>query len=166
MPLVSGFWTGARSLRRDGSVTQQKIAPGTVKRIARFTAAYRWILAAYLALITVDAVLGVANPLILRKLINDGIIGQNEALVIGLALLVAALAVVGAGLSSSNATVSSCRRGARLRDAFQGVRAHPAHAARLLHPHTDRCAGQPAEQRRDWARRRPSPTCSRRWSAI
>ena len=107
MPLVSGFWTGARSLRRDGSVTQQKIAPGTVKRIARFTAAYRWILAAYLALITVDAVLGVANPLILRKLINDGIIGQNEALVIGLALLVAALAIVDAGLSILQRYLSS-----------------------------------------------------------
>jgi ATP-binding cassette subfamily B protein len=107
MPLVSGFWTGARSLRRDGSVTQQKITPGTFMRIVRFTSAYRWILAAFLALITVDAVLGVANPLILRKLINDGIIGKNEALVVWLALLVAGLAVIDAGLSILQRYLSS-----------------------------------------------------------
>ncbi len=107
MPLMSGMWSGARSLRRDDSVTHQKIAPGTLKRIVRFTAAYRWILAGYLVLVTIDAVLGVANPLILRRLINNGIVAKNEAVVIGLALLVAGLAIVDAGLSIVQRYLSS-----------------------------------------------------------
>ena len=45
------------------------------------------------------------------------------------------------------------RRGADLRPAHQGVRARAAPVAGLLHPHPDRCAGLPAQQRRD---RRPA----------
>ena len=72
MPLVSGFWTGACSLRRDGPATQQKIAPGYGQAYRlRFTAAYRWTSAAYLALITVDAVLGVANLVIRRSFVDQ-----------------------------------------------------------------------------------------------
>ena len=40
------------------------------------------------------------------------------------------------------------RRVPDLRHADQGVPPYPAHATRLLHPHPDRRAGQPAQQRR------------------
>jgi ATP-binding cassette subfamily B protein len=92
-----------RSFRRDPSVAEQKLAPGTVKRITRFAAPYRRELTLFLVLIVLAAFLAVLNPLIFKKIIDDGI-GTNPpetgdpGLVVALALLVAGLALVDAGL--------------------------------------------------------------------
>ena len=96
-------WMVARSFRRDSSVKQQKLAKGTVRRIIRFAAPYRRWLTAFLAIILVDAVLGVANPLILKRIIDKGVApGQprgDSGLVIRLAVLVAVIALADAGLT-------------------------------------------------------------------
>jgi ATP-binding cassette subfamily B protein len=92
-----------RSFKRDPAVSSTKLAPGTVRRIARFAAPYRRELTLFLVLIVAAAFLAVLNPLIFKKIIDDGI-GTNppstgdRGLVISLALLVAALAIVDAGL--------------------------------------------------------------------
>ncbi len=83
------------------------MARGTWKRILSFAAPYRHILAAFLALIVIDAVIGAANPLIYRKIINDGIVGQRSGLIVGLALLVGGLAIVDGGLSLVQRYVSA-----------------------------------------------------------
>jgi ATP-binding cassette subfamily B protein len=89
-----------RSFRRDESVIHQKLPPGIVRRIAKFAAPYRRMLAVFLVLIVVDAVIGAANPLIYRDIIDNGIIKHhNTHLIVGLALLVALLALADAGLS-------------------------------------------------------------------
>ncbi len=92
-----------RSFRRDASVKDTRLAPGTVRRIVRFAAPYRRELVLFLALIVVSAVLAVLNPLVLKKIIDDGIGGDPPAtgrpgLVVALALLVAGLALVDAVL--------------------------------------------------------------------
>ena len=93
-----------RSFRRDPSVTGKKLAPGTWRRIARFAAPYRRELLAFLVVIVVTSVSAVANPLVFKKIIDDGI-GTNPpatgrpGLVIGLALLVVGLALLEAVLS-------------------------------------------------------------------
>jgi ATP-binding cassette subfamily B protein len=93
-----------RSFRRDPSVTDTKLAPGTAKRIVRFASPYRRELGWFLVLIVVAAVLAVANPLIFKKIIDDGIGTNppetgNPGLVVALALLVAGLALADAVLS-------------------------------------------------------------------
>jgi ATP-binding cassette subfamily B protein len=88
-----------RSMRRDSSVTQQKLAPGTGRRILRFAAPYKRMLGVFLVLIVIDAVIGVANPLIYREIINKGILGHRSGLIVALALLVAGLALADAVLS-------------------------------------------------------------------
>src|SRR5580693_1202122 len=88
-----------RSFRRDESVTDYKLPPGITKRIATFARPYRRLLGLFLVLIVIDAILGAANPLIFRKIIDDGIIKKNSGLIVNLALLVALLAVLDAGLS-------------------------------------------------------------------
>ncbi|MBV9099098.1 MAG: ABC transporter ATP-binding protein [Frankiaceae bacterium] len=91
-----------RSLSRDPSVTERRLPPGTIKRIARFAAPYKNYLGWFLALIVVDAGVGNVNPLIYKAIIDDGIIKHRRGLVIGLALLIAGLAVVGAIVNLAN----------------------------------------------------------------
>jgi ATP-binding cassette subfamily B protein len=92
-----------RSFRRDPEVTQKKLAKGTVRRIFRFAAPYKKWLITFLVIILVDAVVGVVNPLILKKIIDDGVApGKahgNPGLVTELALIVAFLALADAGLT-------------------------------------------------------------------
>ncbi|MDQ1533680.1 MAG: ATP-binding cassette, subfamily bacterial [Actinomycetota bacterium] len=92
-------WGVLRSLRRDDSVTDQRLPAGIVRRIAGFARPYRHLLSIFLGLIIFDAVLGVANPLILRSIIDNGIAKGNTGLIVDLALLVAGIAILDAGLS-------------------------------------------------------------------
>src|SRR5450755_3537263 len=92
-------WSLLRSFRRDDSITQQQLPAGIVRRIARFAAPYRHLLGVFLGLIVFDAVLGAANPLILRAIIDNGIRKGNTGLIVDLALLVAGIAIVDAVLS-------------------------------------------------------------------
>ncbi|MHB8740498.1 MAG: ABC transporter transmembrane domain-containing protein, partial [Coriobacteriia bacterium] len=83
-----------QSLQRDPSVKEQKIAPGTARRVLGLLAPYRAKLTVFLALVTVEAMIGVLDPLIYREIINRGILGGDAALVVRLAALVAGLAVI------------------------------------------------------------------------
>jgi ATP-binding cassette subfamily B protein len=96
-----------RSFRRDESVTEVKLAPGTLRRIADFASPYRWVLGAFLVLVVVDAVIGVVNPLILRVIIDQGILHKEIGLIEGLAFLVAGLAVLDAALGLAERWVSA-----------------------------------------------------------
>ncbi|MBK5307892.1 MAG: ABC transporter ATP-binding protein [Frankiaceae bacterium] len=87
-----------RSFARDPAVVDKKLAPGTARRIARFASPYKNQLIAFLVVIVIDAIIAVAPPLVLAKIIDDGI-GTNPpetgrpGLVLGLALFVVGLAL-------------------------------------------------------------------------
>ncbi len=90
---------GMRSFMRDRSVVDHRVAKGTAKRMLRFARPYRRLIGWFLALVVVDASLGAINPLIIRSIINTGIIGGDRSLVVSFALLLAGLAVADAVLS-------------------------------------------------------------------
>src|SRR3954451_7141541 len=96
-------WQVMAGFRRDRSITQKQLNKGTTRRILRFARPYRGMLVVFLALIFADAILGVLNPLILKKIIDDGVApGKphgNPGLVVSLALLVAGIAIVDAIIS-------------------------------------------------------------------
>ncbi len=94
-----GGFTALRSLRRDHAVQDEKIPKGTTRRILAFVAPYRGLLAVFLVLVVLDAIVSAANPLIYREIINKGILGHRAGLIVALALLVAALAITDAGLT-------------------------------------------------------------------
>ena len=85
-----------RSITADPSVKETKLKPGTVKRILSYAKKYRSYLIFFLATVVVDAFLIVSTPLLLRKLIDDGVVPKNAELVTTLALIVGALALVDA----------------------------------------------------------------------
>ena len=95
------------NLRADESVKNFKLTKAIYKRIIRFAAPYKWILAIFLGLIVIDAVVGVANPLIYRKIIDSGIGGKDRSLIVGLAALLAGLAVFDAVLGIAERAISA-----------------------------------------------------------
>jgi len=106
-PGAGAPWAAMRSFTRDSSVKGTKLAPGTIKRIVRFAAPYKRQLFFFLVVIVIDAVVAIAPPLVLARIIDDGI-GKNPpstgrpGLVLALALFVAGLSLFDAVLSLVN----------------------------------------------------------------
>ena len=100
-------WMSFRSLTADQSVKNQKLRPGTLKRIARFAVPYKASLTLFLITVVIDAFLIVATPLLLRRLIDDGVIPKNTELVTNLALAVGVIAVADALFSMAGRWFSS-----------------------------------------------------------
>ena len=91
-----------RGFRMDPAITKQKLKPGTVRRIARYARPYRRLLVAFLLFTAVDAAITVVNPLLLREIIDHGILARDQALVVDLAAVVAAVAIFDAVLGFAN----------------------------------------------------------------
>ena len=89
-------WMSFRSLTQDSSVKNQKLKPGTLKRIASFAIPYKISLSLFLITVVIDALLIVATPLFLRRLIDEGVIPKNTELVTQLALAVGVIALLDA----------------------------------------------------------------------
>ena len=87
--------------------------PGTLKRTLKFAAPYVRLLAVFLFIVVLDAAVGIANPLIYRSLINNGILKGNSSLVIHLAILVAVLAVFDGAFGLTQSYLSA-KIGARI----------------------------------------------------
>lgn len=117
-------WNLMRSFRRDSSVTEQRLPKGLVRRILRFAAPWRKLLVVYLVLIVVDAVVGAANPLIYRAIIDDGILKHRASVVVDLALVVAGLAVANAVLSLFQRWISAVVGEGLIYDMRRKVYAH------------------------------------------
>jgi ATP-binding cassette subfamily B protein len=92
-------WMTHRSMTADPSVKEQKLKPGTVKRIFSFARPYRTNIFIYLATVVVDAGLIVATPLLLKRLIDEGVIPKDPSVVTNLAILVGLLAIADAAIN-------------------------------------------------------------------
>lgn len=90
------MWMSFRTLTQDQSVKDQKLKPGTVKRIASYALPYKKNLLLFLITVIIDALLVVTTPLLLRRLIDDGVIPGKSSLVTQLALLVGVIAIADA----------------------------------------------------------------------
>jgi ATP-binding cassette, subfamily B, bacterial len=78
--------------------TQQKIEWATVHRTLGLAAPHAGVLFLFLVVVVVSSSIGITYPLIYRAIINEGILKQNSALVIRLAVLIAGLGVADAAL--------------------------------------------------------------------
>ncbi len=101
MSMSHSPWAAMRSLTRDGEVVKRKLAPGTIPRIVDFARPYRRQIAVFLVLVVLDALLIVALPLLFKVIVDElspgG--GRDRSVVVAVALGVAGLAVVDAGLT-------------------------------------------------------------------
>jgi ATP-binding cassette subfamily B protein len=87
-----------QSFRQDPDITNQKINPDTVRRIASYLRPYRVEFSIFLVVTCVDAVITIANPLLIRQIIDKGILPRDEAVIVSLATAIAGIAVFDAFL--------------------------------------------------------------------
>jgi ATP-binding cassette subfamily B protein len=78
-------------------VTRQQVRPGTVRRVWPYLRRYRGQMVLLLGVTAVDSAIVVVSTLILRLIIDDGILRHRESVVVTLALTIAGLALVDAG---------------------------------------------------------------------
>lgn len=104
---MGGMRSAHRNMTRDSAVLQHELPKGIWRRILNFAAPYKGKLVVFLVIIVVDSIVGVANPLIYRKIINDGIVKHRSSVVVGLAVVIAALAIFDAGLTITQRAISS-----------------------------------------------------------
>jgi ATP-binding cassette subfamily B protein len=97
-----------RSMRRkDASVVERQLPPGTWRRVFRFARPYRRELIVFLAIIVADAVITVLTPILAGRVVNE-ITGNGQVhVVVDIALIIAGLAVFDAGLSFAQRWYSS-----------------------------------------------------------
>ena len=90
---MSTVWQTYQSMTRDRSVAGQKVARGTVRRIFGYARQYRLIIALFLGTLIVTSLLSVAQPLLFKRIVDDGISVGNASLVTWTALAIAGLAI-------------------------------------------------------------------------
>jgi ATP-binding cassette, subfamily B, bacterial len=81
----------------EDEVTRQQVRPGTARRVWPYLRRYRGPMVLLVLITLVDSAIVVTIPLILRLIIDDGILRHSESVVVALALTVAGLALVQAG---------------------------------------------------------------------
>src|SRR4051812_37615445 len=90
-----------RAMRRDRAVLEKQLPPGIWRRVAQFAKPYRRELAIFMVMVVGDALIGVLTPILAGRVVNN-ITGHGEAgVVVRIALVIAGLAVIDAGLSFS-----------------------------------------------------------------
>ena len=93
------MWETYRSLTRDGSVKKRGIKNGTVKRVLGYAKPLKKDISFLIFIVVIDAFLVIAQPLLFKRIVDDGISAGNRSVVIYTAIMVGFLAIFSAGLS-------------------------------------------------------------------
>lgn len=92
-------WGMMRSFTRDGSITQRKLKPGTARRVMTYARPYLRPILVFLVAVVIAAALAAVTPLLVRAMIDKGVLGQDSPLVVKLSLVVGGIAVVTGALT-------------------------------------------------------------------
>jgi len=95
---MENAWMMYRSMTRDSSVKDNKISRETVKRILGYAKPYKILITFFLITLVIASLLSVAQPLLFRRIVDQGITPGNASLVTWTAVFIALLAIADAGL--------------------------------------------------------------------
>ncbi|MCX4970732.1 ABC transporter ATP-binding protein/permease [Streptomyces sp. NBC_00654] len=99
-------YQGVKKSDDDSDPWQTTIHPGTVRRVLAYFRPHIRMVALFVVVATMEALTVAATPLLLRELVDNGIVKNDHGVVIVTACLAAGLAVLGAGLSLVSAYIS------------------------------------------------------------
>jgi ATP-binding cassette, subfamily B, bacterial len=91
------MWMALRSSMQDGG-RRRGVSRATLRRVASFAGPHRRTIVAFLALATTSAVLGVATPILAGRAVDAIVEHQATSTVVGLAVVIAVVALVDAGV--------------------------------------------------------------------
>lgn len=92
------IWQTYQSFTRDRSVSRTRLQRSVVRRILSYALPYRSLIVLFLVTVTVASVLAVAQPLLFRRIVDEGISVGDAGLVTWTAVLIAGLAIADAAL--------------------------------------------------------------------
>jgi ATP-binding cassette subfamily B protein len=101
------IWETYRSLTRDGSVKKRGIKNGTINRVLGYATPLKLDITLLIVVVVIDAFLVVAQPLLFKRIIDEGISAGNKNVVITTSILVGVLAIFSAGLTIISRLYSS-----------------------------------------------------------
>src|SRR5665647_2484922 len=104
---MHGGWGMVRSLTRDSSVAQRKLAPGTARRVMSYARPHKSQIAMFLVLVILDSALVVATPLLLGQIIDKGVSLGRSDVVVRLSLIIAVIAIFDGALTLAQRWYSS-----------------------------------------------------------
>ena len=93
------MWETYRSLTRDASLKKRSLKNDTLRRVISYAKPLRSDIIFLILVVIVDALLVVAQPLLFKRIIDQGISAGDRNVVIITAILVAILALISAGLT-------------------------------------------------------------------
>lgn len=88
-----------RTFAKDPSVREHRLREGTTRRVLGYARPFATDMGGYLLLTVLAAGLAVATPLLLQRIIDDGVTPQNRQVVLTLGVVVAVIAVLEAVLT-------------------------------------------------------------------
>ncbi len=95
---MDNAWHMYRSLTRDSSVKDKKISRETVMRILSYAKPYKTLIIFFLITLVFASLLSVAQPLLFRRIVDQGITPGDASLVTWTAVFIGILAIADAGL--------------------------------------------------------------------
>jgi ATP-binding cassette subfamily B protein len=95
---MQSVWQTYQSMTRDRSITGTRVSRGTVRRILTYAGPYRVIIIIFLITLVGASLLSVAQPLLFRRIVDDGISVGNASLVTWTAVAIAGLAIADSAL--------------------------------------------------------------------
>ena len=107
MAMGMGMGPVWRHMRTDRSVASKRLGRETVRRVLSFARPHRRLISIFLLITVVDAALVVVPPLLVQRIVDDGIVEGDAGLVAALAGVMALVAVFGALLSLGSGYLSS-----------------------------------------------------------
>ena len=92
-------WAAYQSFTSDKSVKDQELARGTVRRVLSYAAGFKVLIFGYLALLVLDSLLVVIQPLLFKRIVDVAIPDKNAHMVTITALIIAGIALFDAALA-------------------------------------------------------------------
>lgn len=102
-----GPWATARSFSRDRSVVDQRLSGHTLRRILAYAKPFRSLVIFFLITLAIDALLTVAQPLLFKRIVDDGISVGDSTVVTTTALAVAGIAFLDAAVGLGSRYLSA-----------------------------------------------------------
>ncbi len=107
MSFMQGMGPTFRMMRTDRSVVENKLDRRTVRRVFGFARPHRRLIAAFLGVTVLDALLVVVTPLLIQHTVDDGILKHDTSVVVWLATAMAVTAIFDALLGLGGGYLSS-----------------------------------------------------------